>query len=334
MILWGITWASAHLFWWLLGGLTLTTATIVYQLYQQQYLINYLTVTRWTSLLIPHYSLKKTYIKTGLIIIAATTIMLALLQPQWGTKEQKTQQEGRELFIALDISRSMLAADVKPNRLEFAKAKIQHLLQLLPADRVGLLVFSGSAVMQCPLTRDKALFNMFLKNLDAQTISSGTTALDQAIAKVVSVLAKLPARKHKLLIIFTDGEDFSHNLSRVKEEAQKIGLIIFTYGVGTAQGAPIPIINDNGKITGYEKNEQGNVVLSKLNIPMLQALSRETGAHYIAPTQSNQDLETIVTEVNTYEKEQFDDKQLSRQEDQYSYFLFIAFICLLIGWLL
>lgn len=111
---------------------------------------------------------------------------------------------------------------------------------------------------------------MFLDYLDADTISSGTTAIDQVILKVVDIFKKLPARKDKLLVIFTDGKDFSRNLIQVKQEAQQIGLHVFTYGVGTMQGAPIPIIDNNGQVKGYEKNEQGNIVLSVLNEGILQ----------------------------------------------------------------
>lgn len=329
----GITWAAAQNVYWvpvLIGMLWV----IYFAFQKRKKLVTLLAGKKWVTELFRNYHPKKELLKTLLYSIAAIFIFIALLRPQWGDKEKMIEQEGRELFVALDISRSMLASDVKPNRLAFAKAKIQRLLQLLPSDRVGLLVFSGSAVVQCPLTRDKALFKMFLKSLDAETISSGTTSIDQAIDQVIKVLSALPTRKNKILVVFTDGEDFSRNLSQLKQEAQKIGLHIFTYGVGTEQGAPIPILNEHGMPVGYEKKSQGNVELSKLNPGILQALARETGGQYINPTQSDQDLKQLVGQVEQYEKESFEDKELQTQEDRYPYFLAVSFIALLVGWLL
>jgi len=329
----GITWAAAQNMYWL-PVLCLAIVFIYFAFHKKYKTIVQLVSRKWLATLFAGYSYKRSIIQTLLLCCAFLFLFIALLQPQWGKKEQVVEQEGRELFIALDISRSMLASDVKPNRLVFAKSKIKKLLRLLPSERVGLLIFSGAAVVQCPLTRDKALFNMFLNQLDADTISSGTTAIDQAIAKIIHVLKEMPTRKHKILVVFTDGEDFSQRLSQVREQAQELGLHIFTYGVGTEQGAPIPILNEKGVPVGYEKNEQGNVVLSCLNTGILQSLSQQTGARYIAPTQSDEDLQLLLTDVENYEKEKFEDKELSTEEDRYPYFLFVSFVCLLLEWLL
>ena len=307
---------------------------LYYAVTKKEKWIRLLVHKKWEPLLLKHFSYKKNRIKAGLFAIAACFLFIGLLRPQWGEKEQKVAQEGRELFIGLDISRSMLAADVKPDRLTFAKSKIKRLLQLLPAERVGLVVFSGAAVVQCPLTRDTSAFNLFLDQVDVESISSGTTSLEKAIAKTIKTFSGMPARKNKLLVLFTDGEDFSTDLAPLRKEAQEMGLHIFTYGVGTEQGAPIPVIDDNGKTTGYEKNEQGNAVISRLNPGILQSLARETQGKYIAPTQEDDDLKQLISYVEGYEKEAFEDKELTTQEDQYPYFLFISFVCLVLEWLL
>lgn len=329
----GITWAAAQIMYWV-PALFLVIGIVFYAFQKRSKLITLLAGKKWVTRLFQNYHPRKEHIKTVLYCVAVLFIFVALLRPQWGDREKVVEQEGRELFIALDISRSMLASDIKPNRLAFAKAKIQRLLQMLPSERVGLLVFSGAAVVQCPLTRDKALFTMFLKSLDAQTISSGTTAIDQVISQVIGILAKTPTRKNKILVIFTDGEDFSRNLAQLKEQAQELGLHIFTYGVGTEQGAPIPVLNQDGAPIGYEKNAQGNVELSRLNPGILHSLALQTGGKYIAPTQSSDDLKQLVKEVEQYEKELFEDKELTMQEDRYPYFLAVSFVVLLVGWLL
>lgn len=332
-VLFGITWASFHTIYWV-PLLIFALGCLVFSWKKKGKLLQLLASSKWTNAMVKNISPRKEIIKVVLYGIAFLFCFLALLQPQWGERDQVVEQEGRELFIALDISRSMLASDVKPHRLEFAKSKIKKLLQLLPSERVGLVVFSGGAVMQCPLTRDTAAFKMFLDQVDVETISSGTTSLDKAILKVIQVMKKMPTRKNKILVVFTDGEDFSSDLASVKKDAQEIGLHIFTYGVGTEKGAPVPIINDAGMPVGYEKNEQGNVVISRLNEGILQALSRESGGRYISPTQSDDDLKSLVADVENYEKEKFEDKELSKEEDRYPYFLAVAFVCLLIEWLL
>ncbi len=330
----GITWASFGYFYWVAPVFILLSICVYYVWKKRTKLVKKLVAPQWESVLIKNFSTHKQIIKSFLLVLALSGFFIAVLQPQWGERDQVVEQEGRELFVALDISRSMLAADIKPNRLAFAKAKIKRLLQLLPAERIGLIVFSGAAVVQCPLTRDTATFNLFLDQVDVETISSGTTSLDQALLKVITVMSGTPTKKNRIVVVFTDGEDFSSNLSQVREQAKEIGLHIFTYGVGTTQGAPVPIVDDKGQSTGFEKNEQGNIVMSRLNEGILQALSRESGGRYITPTQSDADLHSLIADVEIFEKEKFEDKEISTQEDRYPYFLGVSFFALLLEWLL
>lgn len=273
---------------------------------------------------------------TKLLLVACglTFIFVALLRPQWDKKEIVVTQEGRDLFIALDISRSMLAQDCKPNRLSCAKQKIAALLKLLSCERVGLILFSGSTFVQCPLTSDYGAFHMFLNQIDVETISSGSTVLDQAIKQAIQSFKASPERKNKLLVIVTDGEDFSSNLSGIKQEAQAMGLKIFTVGIGTAQGAPIPVIDEQGKQAGHQLNKQGAVVISRLNEGILRALSAETGGIYTAMTQDDSDMKMVARAVQKFEKERFEDRRMEQYQEQYPYFIGVAFICLLIEWLL
>lgn len=331
--LFGITWGAFQSLYFA-PVLCVVLGLLYYAVIKKEAWIKLLVSKKWEHLLLKKYSQQKNRIKGVLLAVCICFLFLALLRPQWGKTEQKVAQEGRELFIGLDISRSMLAADVKPNRLTFAKSKIKRLLQLLSADRVGLLVFSGEAVVQCPLTQDVSAFTLFLDQVDVESISSGTTSLDKAIKKIITTFSGMPVRNNKLLVMFTDGEDFSKDLASLREEAKKIGLHIFTYGVGTEQGAPVPILDDEGHITGYEKNEQGNAVISHLNPGILQSLARETDGIYISPTQNDDDLKQLARYVHMYEKEAFEDKELTTEEERYPYFLVISFFCLLLEWLL
>lgn len=307
---------------------------ICYKAYQLMFNVNQLAAFRWHYVLIPHYSTLKLCIKTLLLCIAVSLLGIALLQPTWGDKEENIEQVGRDLFIGLDISRSMLASDIKPHRLAFAKSKIRKLIKLLSAERVGLVVFSGDALVQCPLTRDTAAFNTFLDAVDVETISSGTTALDQALLKIISLFKSMPTVKDKIIVLFTDGEDFSTRLREVQQEAQKMNIHIFTYGVGTEQGAPVPVLDEQGNQIGHQKDEHGAVVISRLNQGILRNLSQESGGIYIAPTQDEQDLQTLVNVVEHYEKQLFDKQDIKHKKERYPLFLLGACICLLLELLL
>jgi Ca-activated chloride channel family protein len=283
--------------------------------------------------LFAHFSPRRQMFKAFLLSTSAIFIFLALLQPQWGKKEQVIAQEGRDVLILLDISRSMRAADVKPNRLDFAKLKIKALLDKLTCDRVGLVVFSGSAFVQCPLTADHAAFLMFLDHVDTEIVSSGTTALDTALAKALEVFSSAQGRKNKLAVLVTDGEDFSYNLDAATQQALQGNLHVFAIGVGTTDGAPIPILNEEGIQTGHETNEKGEIVLSRLGEQTLSTLCSHVHGSYIPMTYNDADIDTIASQVTHYEKEKFEDKKISLFEDQYPWLLGIAWICLLIEWM-
>ncbi len=243
-------------------------------------------------------------------------------------------QESRDLFIALDISRSMLAQDMIPNRLEFAKKKIKALVNSLAAERIGLILFSGSSFIQCPLTKDKAAFFMFLDHIDTSTIASGSTALDQAIAQALHAFQTDNARKNKLLVIFTDGEDFSDNLNDLKKQAREQGLTIFTVGIGTQTGAPIPMVDHNGKSIGHLRDKSGSVVISRLDDTVLQKLAQDVGGTYIQSTTNASDLTQLITLLEKFEKEKDQDLKISQYDQQYPLFLLLSFILLAIEWVL
>lgn len=276
----------------------------------------------------------KQLLKCMLMAIGTLFLCLALLRPQWDKAEETIIQEGRDLYIALDISRSMLATDCKPNRLIFAKEKIKRLIKKLSSERVGLILFSGSAFVQCPLTSDYSAFYLYLDAVDAELISSGTTALDQAIRQALTSFASTPDRKSKLLVLFTDGEDFSHNLHDIKQEAIEAQLSIFTMGVGTPEGAPVPLFDAHGTLIGHQKDMHGGVVISRLNEGILHSLSQDAGGSYQRATESDGDIALFIKAVEAFDKEQLAERKHSRYEDQYHYFLLVSFICFVLEWLL
>ncbi len=330
----GITWASAHYFFILIPLVMLTLILLIRRYVWQKSRVSLLVAPHHAQRLLRHFSLSKEKVKAGLLAAALIFLALALARPQWKDKQEIVEQHGRDVLIALDISRSMLAADVPPSRLEYAKNKIKKLVQALTAERVGLIVFSGAPFVQCPLTADTSAFLTFLETTDAETISGGTTALDQAVQKALDVFSRMATKKHKLLVIFTDGEDFSLQLEGIKQKAQAMGLHIFTVGIGTPEGAPIPLLDEQGVSQGHQKDEQGRIVISRLNEGLLQKLSQESGAFYVRGTSDDKDIAALLKRIQSFEKEKFEDKRIAAKQEKYYYFAACALACMLLEWLL
>jgi Ca-activated chloride channel family protein len=329
-----IHFARPDVLWKVVPYIVVATMILLYRLYKTNLVVHLLAGPNQIKKVLQHYSFTRSIVKIILFLTGMFFLAIALMRPQWNETEHAVTQKGRDLLIALDISRSMLAQDLEPDRLSFAKNKIQQLLKTLPTERVGLLLFSGSTFLQCPLTDDKAAFNMFLDSIDVETISSGTTSIEQAIKEAILLFKKMPERKNKLLLIFTDGEDFSSNLTQVKKEAAKIGLHIITVGVGTPEGAPIPLYDRRSKQTGHQHDAQGNVVISRMNEGILLRLAEDTGGMFVPITKNSDDIKKIKQFVRSFEKEHLEDKMVTQFQEQYHYPLLISFICFAIEWLL
>jgi len=295
---------------------------------------NQLVSQKYASILLLHSSYSKKILKAILIAAGAIFLLITLLRPQWDKKEEQITQQGRDVLIAIDISRSMLAQDLKPNRLEFAKTKIKKLLYNLSCERVGLIIFSSATFTQCPLTKDYGAFMMFLDKLDVDTISHGTTAIDQAIKEGLRAFESDATKKTKLLIVFTDGEDFSTDLQGIQNKAKEERLSICTVGVGMPHGAPIPVIDDHGKQLGWEKDDQGNVVMSCLNENLLMSIAQQAGGKYVRATQSDDDIKVLIHTINKFEKDNYEDKSFETMQEQYPYFVAISFLCFALEWIL
>lgn len=305
----------------------------IYRLRKTIYVANMLDATRDKKSLM-YYSYIKKVVKCLVLCASSLLLALILLQPQGQAMKASAVQEGRDVLIALDISRSMLAQDLKPNRLECAKDKIRLLLKQLSTDRVGLILFSGSTFVQCPLTSDIHAFLMFLDGIDVETISSGTTAIEGAINQAIAIFEHTPQRKSKLLVIFTDGEDFSSNLAATKKKAATIGLHIVTVGVGTMQGAPIPLYDRAGKQVGHQTDAKGTVVISRMNEGILTRIAEDTGGIFVPISIGQDDVYAIQKYITSYEKELLADREIEQFQEQYQWLLLASFCMLLGEWLL
>jgi Ca-activated chloride channel family protein len=329
-----IQWGALSSFW--LAGVIATFGMLLlaYRLVRVKRTFSVLASTRLARTMLHNFSWRRVYLRLFLVSAALFFLLLSLMRPQLNDRDEVVKQQGRDLLIALDISRSMLVEDVVPSRLVAAKQKIEQLVRSLSCERVGLILFSGSALVQCPLTADHEAFFMFLHDVDVESIASGTTAMDQAIARALEVYEATPDRKHKMVVLFTDGEDFSSSLARNRDRAKQAGLTIFTVGVGTPEGAPVPLLNDHGKRTGFIKNARGSVVVSRRNDGILYALAHEAGGVYIPMTSDGRDIETLVAQVTSREKELFGEKTITHAYELYPYSCLISFVLLLLEWII
>ncbi|MBI4650719.1 VWA domain-containing protein [Candidatus Desantisbacteria bacterium] len=274
-------------------------------------------------------NLNRQYWKAGLLITAVFFIGLSLSRPQFGTKMVEIKRRGIDVIVALDVSLSMQAEDMKPNRLEVAKKEIAKFSDMLEGDRLGLAVFAGDAFIQCPLTLDYSAFKMFLDVLDINTVSVPGTAIGEVISTATQAFSQKEL-KHKVLILLTDGEDHESNPIKAAEEAVKQGVKIFTIGIGSAKGDPIPIKNTEGKITGYKKDRDGKVVMSSLDETTLRKIALITGGKYYHASTSEIELEKIMKEISQIEKKELSSGFFRHYEERFVYPLFIGLVLLII----
>ncbi len=325
-----INWGSLHNTWWLI----LAGVLIVLIWWK------YLSRNKVARILNKHGKLLRYFSSTGNIIkaflasIGVLFLFIALLHPKWGTIDEMVEQQGRDLFIAIDISRSMLTQDVKPDRLTCAKNALKQLIKKLETDRIGLMLFSEKARVYCPLTQDKELVELFLDQLNHTNVGSGTTMLDQPIQLAIDQCNRVPDRKSKLLILVTDGEDFSSSLELLKGKAKELGLTILVIGIGTQEGAPIPLYDEHGKRTGYVKDKKQQVVISQLHEDALRSLALSTGGAVVFLRDDQGQVGDILRKIEQFEKERQGTQHMSSLQEQYPWFLLVSFLCFLIEWLL
>lgn len=278
--------------------------------------------------LAPEMSKAKPWLKFILAETALMLIIIGLAGPQFGTKLKEVKREGIELVIALDVSNSMLAEDIAPSRLENAKRAISKLVDRLHNDKIALIVFAGDAFVQLPMTADYSAVKMFLTTISPKLVSNQGTAIGAAID--LGMKSFTPGdEKNKALIIITDGENHEDNALEMANAASEAGIIVHTIGMGLSKGAPIPVYNSFGQ-KDYRTDQQGNVVISKLDETMLKKLAVSGGGEYIRANNTKTGLNALFDKLNKMEKTEMDAKVYSEYEEQYQYFIGFGLLLLLI----
>lgn len=271
----------------------------------------------------PNRSLFKSLLKLAMLCLAFAFLVIALINPKIGTKLETVRSEGVDIVFAVDVSKSMLAEDIAPNRLEKSKQLVSQIINNLVSDRVGIVAYAGKAFPQLPITTDYAAAKLFLQGMNTDMISSQGTAINEAI-ELARTFYDAEDQTSKILIIISDGEDHSEtSAADAAKNAQNDGIKIFTIGVGDVKGGPIPI-KRNGIVLNYKKDQNNETVITKLDENNLKAIARNADGQYINGSNTAAVVKSIRDILETIEKTEFESQQVADYKDQFQWFLAFA----------
>jgi len=277
--------------------------------------------------LAPDISVFKSVLKLLFFIFGISFLILALVNPKIGTKLKTLKREGVDVVFALDVSRSMLAEDIAPNRLEKSKQIISKIIDKLGSDRVGIIIYAGNAYPLLPITTDHGAAKMFLQNASPDLVSSQGTAINEAL-NLAKTYYNNDEQTNRFLIIISDGEDHQEETKQLAQNISNDGIKVFTIGVGTEKGAPIPL-KINGSLIGYKKYK-GETVLTKRNSNLLKGVADAANGSYIDGNLTDKPVRAIEEIIGNAEKTEFETKQFSDYKDQFQWFLGIGMLFLLL----
>ncbi len=285
--------------------------------------------TELLNVLSPEKSRFKPSLKFGILLLGLAMLILGLVNPKIGTKVEKVKREGIDIVFAVDVSKSMLAEDVAPNRLEKSKQLVSQIINNLGSDRIGIIAYSGSAFPVLPITTDYNIAKMFLQSMNPGMISSQGSNLDEAI-ELTEKYFEGSGNTSKLLIMVTDGEDHSEAAESAAEQARKKGIKIITIGVGTTSGGPIPIKNNGITESFHIDKSTGEKVITKLRPEALQSIAKAAKGGYINGNNTKEVLDFMRKSLNNIQKTEFEATEMANFQSQFQWFLGFGFFLLLL----
>lgn len=277
--------------------------------------------------LMPQMSKYKHGIKFSILMLALSFMIIGWANPQWGTKKEKVKRKSVDVFIALDISQSMLAEDISPNRLERAKKFSQNLINELKGERIGVIIFAGNAYLQMPLTTDYAAAELFVRSANIHQAPTQGTAISEAIDLAERTFEQ-DNKHHKALIVVTDGENHDQDAIERAKKANENGLLIFTVGVGTADGAYIPTVYAGQR--GIKHDKTGNPVRSQLNETMLSDLAKQGNGAYYNLLEGDKVVTALRERIDKVEKREMEQRSFNEYESYFQYFLAAGLLLMLL----
>ncbi|TCC94641.1 vWA domain-containing protein [Pedobacter hiemivivus] len=278
--------------------------------------------------MMPEVSLSRPGLKFVLYILAYASLVVGIANPQIGTKMEEAKKDGADLMILLDVSNSMLAGDLAPNRLENAKRAISQLIDNLHNDRIGIIIFAGEAYVQLPITTDYSAAKLFLNNITTDIVPTQGTAIGAAIDMGMKSFNFVNGTS-KAMILMTDGENHEDDAVSAAKSASAKDVAIHVIGVGSAEGAPVPIYK-NGRPVGFHTDETGKTVVTKLNEAMCKEISEAGNGVYVRASNANSGLNIVMDQVNKMEKKTYDSKSFKNYEDRFQFFLGLSVLLLLL----
>jgi Ca-activated chloride channel family protein len=267
--------------------------------------------------------------QTRLWLVALTLALIALARPQWGSEVQVVEQEGVQVMVALDVSKSMLAQDIKPDRLTRAKMEISDLMDKLDGDEIGLVLFSGASFIQFPLTNDYDTARSFLESAGPESISRPGTEMGEAIRTAINGFDNAH-NSQRVIVIVTDGENHQPDAVAEAQAAAQEGVLIYTIGFGSPEGEPIPEYAPDGSIAGYKTDEAGQTVLSRLDEATLQEIAQIGHGRYFRAAADGSELDTLVIELNDLQAAQLESRFETTKIERFQIFLAGAVLALIV----
>ncbi len=260
--------------------------------------------------------------------VALSGLILALARPRWGTQTEYVERQGVEIMVVLDISKSMLAEDMRPNRLARAKLEISELMDVLDGNELGLVLFSGAAFVQFPLTSDFNTARQFLESAHPESISRPGTALGEALKIAMTGFNKKRATQ-KVIVLLTDGENHEGDVIKVANQAAEQDTLIYPIGFGSPNGEPIPEYDEEGKLKGYKKDQKGEVILTRLDEATLQDLALITGGRYFRASIDGREVGLLTDEIKKLQTSELEKRFETYKVERFQYFVTVALFILM-----
>ncbi len=283
------------------------------------------------SRLFPNWSVKKEWLKAFMILLGLALLLISWSNPQWGTRKQKVKAQSTDVIIALDISQSMMAEDILPNRMEKAKRFSTELIKKLRGDRIGLIFFAGSAYLQMPLSQDQASAELYIKSASPKQAGTQGTVIADAIELSNNIFGEDHAAQRALIVI-SDGENHEVEAIEAASNAYSNGTTVFTLGIGTEEGAPVPF-TDRGRTT-YKKTKQGTPVTSALNVSLLRDIAESGGGEFYMIDQTMSALNKLDAQIDKLEKQEVEQRSFTDYNSYFQLFLFPAILLFILEYLI
>jgi len=314
---------------WLLLGLPVLVALFVMSFRRRRRALEAFGDLGLVRRLAASASLERRAVKAGLVALASFFLVLALARPQWGSRLETVTRRGEDVIVAVDTSLSMLAEDVKPNRMAQARAAVGTLIDLLQGDRIGIVAFSGRAYVACPLTLDYAAAGLFVDLLDPELIPVHGTAIAEAIRTSIRAFQGND-RRYRVLILITDGEDHEGDVEAAARAAASEGIVVYAVGIGGTAGEPIPLRNARGDVVGYKEDRDHRKVTSRLGESALESIALTTGGKYYRSTPEGNELRAIYKEIAGMDQKALSARLHTAYEERYQLPLAAAVLLLLL----